>query len=75
MSRKEMESDSFTDTTSATTTLSGVGLSNESFNKSTDLTFLIEPHLAMLSGINYCSDIGDRDTSFGDVAARKLRKG
>lgn len=65
---EEMECNTFADTTSATTTLCGIRLSNESLDQATDLAFLVEAHLTMLAGIDDSSDIGNRDTSFGNVA-------
>lgn len=50
--REEVKADAFLDSTSSTPTLSCVGLGDERLDEATDLPLLVEPHLAMLSGID-----------------------
>ena len=63
-----MERDTFADTTSATATLGGVRLRDKRLDETTDLSFLIEPHLAVFARVDHGRDVGNRDTRLGNVA-------
>lgn len=52
---------------SATSPLSSIALCDERLYQTTDLTFLVESHLPMFSGVNNACNVRNGNASFGDV--------
>jgi hypothetical protein len=64
---EEVETKAILDTTSTSSPLGSVALGNICLDQSTHLSLLIKPHLAMFARINDAGDVGNCDSSFGNV--------
>jgi hypothetical protein len=65
---EEVETQAILNTTGTSSPLGSVALGNVGLDQATHLPLLIEPHLAVFSGVNNTGDIWNSDSSLRNVS-------